>query len=321
VIETRIRVISALPQGSEKKMTATAPLDSPLAGVRKTATRLLGSSSKNSYDPDLDIDWDAPVELDMQFMPLERTSLYGTDLWDRMTDEQKVELSRHELASVASTGLWFEIILIQMLTRWVYHQDPQDPRTQYALTEIGDETRHILMFAKAIARLGAPTYRPRKAIHQLARLYKATAKGPALFAPVLVAEEITDRLQREMVNDETVHPLIRMVNRIHVVEEARLVRFAREEVARQMAKIGPIAKIVANVSSAVVAAFVASSLISPDVYRQVGLDPDEAIKAARNNPNWHESRRWMAEKIMAFLDEQGMVTWYSRPIYRAAHLL
>jgi hypothetical protein len=29
----------------------------------------------------------------------------------------------------------------------------------------------------------------------------------------------------------------------------------------------------------------------------------------------------MAEKIMTFLTEQGMVTWYSRPIYRAAHLI
>jgi hypothetical protein len=298
-------------------MSAAAPIDT----VRKTALRLLGSSSKNSYDPLLDIDWDAPVDADMRFMPFERTSLYGTALWDRMTDEQRVELSRQELASVASTGLWFEIILIQLLARWAYHQDPQDPRTQYALTEIGDETRHVVMFAKAIARLGAPTYRPNRVIHQLARLYKATARGPALFAPVLVAEEITDRLQREMVNDEAVHPLVRMVNRIHVVEEARHVRFARAEVARQMAKIGPVAKIVNNLSSALVAAFVASSLISPDVYRAVGLDPVEAMKAAQANPNWHESRRWMAEKIMAFLDEQGMLTWYSKPIYQAVHLV
>jgi hypothetical protein len=298
-------------------MTAVAPLDS----VRRTATRLLGSSSKISYDPVLDIDWDAPVELDLKFMPYERTSLYGTKLWDRMTDEQKIELSRQELASVASTGLWFELILIQMLTRWAYHQDPQDPRTQYALTEIGDETRHILMFAKSIVRLGAPTYRPRKLVHQLARVYKATARGPALFAPVLVAEEITDRLQREMVNDETVHPLVRMVNRIHVVEEARHVRFAREEVARQMQQIGPIAKIVSNLASAIVAAIVASTLISPDVYKEVGLDPDEALKAARENANYHETRRWMAEKIMAFLDEQGMLTWYAKPIYGLAHLV
>jgi rRNA processing protein Gar1 len=298
-------------------MTAVASLES----VRRTATRLLGSSSRNSYDPGLDIDWDAEIGDELAFMPLERTSLYGTGLWDRMTPEQRVELSRHELASVASTGLWFEIILIQLLSRWAYHQDPQDPRTQYALTEIGDETRHVLMFAKAIDRMGAPTYRPHPVVHQLARLYKATARGPALFAPVLVAEEITDRLQRSMVDDEDVHPLIRMVNRIHVVEEARHVRFAREEVARQMARIGPIGKIVGNVSSAVVAALVAESLINRDVYANVGLDPDEAIRAARRNPNWHESRRWMAEKIMAFLGEQGMVTWYSRPIYALAHLV
>jgi hypothetical protein len=282
---------------------------------------LLGSTSKNAYDPELDIDWDAPVELDRKFMPYERVSLYGTDLWSRMTEEQRRELSRQEIASVASTGLWFEVILIQLLARWVYDQDPQDPRAQYALAEIGDETRHVMMFAKAIARMGAPTYRPRRFVHQLARLYKATAAGPALFAPVLVAEEITDRLQRDMVNDEDVHPLIRMVNRIHVVEEARHVRFAREEVARQMATIGPVGKVISNVASAIVAAFIAESMISPKVYAEVGLDPAEAVRAARSNPNFHETRRWMAEKIMTFLADQGMVTWYSRPIYRAARLL
>ncbi|WP_375492957.1 diiron oxygenase [uncultured Jatrophihabitans sp.] len=298
-------------------MTAATPVE----GLRKTANRLLGSSAKNSYDPGLDIDWDAPVELDMKFMPLERTSLYGTALWERMSDEQRIELSRQELASIASTGLWFEMILIQMLTRWAYDRDPQDSRVQYALTEIGDETRHILMFAKAIARLGTPTYRPGKVLHNLARIYKATSDGPSLFAPVLVAEEMTDRLQREMVNDETVHPLVRMVNRIHVVEEARHVRFAREEVARQMQTVGPVGKAVGNLASALVAVAVAGALINPDVYAQVGLDRREAIREARNNPNFHETRRWMAEKIVAFLTEQGLITWYTRPIYARAHLV
>ncbi|MGN6607814.1 MAG: AurF N-oxygenase family protein [Jatrophihabitans sp.] len=289
--------------------------------VRKTAIRLLGSSAKNSYDPDLDIDWDAPVEDDMAFMPLERTSLYGTPLWERMSEQQRIELSRQELASVAGTGLWFEILLIQMLARWCYHQDPQDPRTQYALTEIGDETRHVVMFSKAIKAMGAPTYRPRGLVDKLAQVYQAIAKGPSLFAPVLVAEEITDRLQRSMINDEAIHPLIRMVNRIHVVEEARHVRFAREEVTRQMATINPVAKVVSNVASAVVGAFVVSSLISPDVYAAVGLDPKEAQRQARNNPHYAETRRWMGEKIMAFLTDEGLVTWYSKPIYQLVSLL
>lgn len=293
----------------------------PIETVRKTANRLLGSTSRNSYDPEIEIDWHAPVEATMRFMPYHRVSLYGTPLWERMSGEQRRELSRLELASMASTGLWFELILIEMLARWAYRQDPQDPRTQYALAEIGDETRHILMFTKFIASVGAPTYRPSRLVRQLARIYKATAAGPALFAPTLVAEEITDRFQRETVNDDAVHPVVRMVNRIHVVEEARHVRFAREELARQMARTGPVAKVVSNLVSALAAGLIVSSLVNPDVYRDVGLDRDEALRAARRNPNAAANRRWMAEKIMAFLTEQGLVTWYARPIYRHAQLV
>jgi hypothetical protein len=287
----------------------------------RTATRLLRSSARNSYDPQLDIDWDAPVDTVTAFMPFERVSLYGTELWARMTPQQRVELSRHEMASVAGTGLWFEIILIQLLARYAYHQDPQSPHTQYALTEIGDETRHVIMFAKAIERAGLPTYRPPRYVHELARLYKATARGPAVFAPVLVAEEVTDRLQRETMNDESINALVRMVNRIHVVEEARHVRFAREELARMYPRLGPVRRLVSSVGSAVVAAFVVRSLISPEVYAAVGLDKREAVRAARRNPRHRETRRWMGQKIMAFLDEQGMVTRLTRPIYRAAHLV
>jgi hypothetical protein len=287
----------------------------------KTATRLLGSSAKNSYDPLLDIDWDAPIDLDLAYLPFERVSLYGTDLWDALTHEQRIELSKHELASVASTGLWFEIILIQMLARYTYHQDPQDAHTQYALTEIGDETRHIIMFAKALRRLGVPTYQPPRAVRELARLYKATARGTALFAPVLVAEEMTDRLQRAIMHDPDMQPLVRMVNRIHVVEEARHVRFAREEIARQVPNLGRASKFVASTVSALVSAAIATVMINPDVYRQVGLDKKRAIREARNNPHNHATRRWMAEKIMAFLDEQGMVSWTSRPIYQLVNLI
>ena len=301
-------------------MTLTAP--GRAAGDReRTATRLLASSSRTSYDPLVDIDWDAEIPDDLAFMPYERVSLYGTKLWEEMTEEQRRELSKQEIASIASTGLWFEIILIQLLARYAYHQDPLAAHTHYALTEIGDETRHVIMFAKALDRMGVPAYRPPALVHHLARLYKATARGPAVFAPVLVAEEVTDRIQRAIMNDESMHPLIRMVNRIHVVEEARHVRFAREEVARQMPQQGLVGRFVTTTAAAVVSAFVVGVLINPKVYEAVGLDPRRAVREARRNPHHRETRRWLGEKIMAFLDEQGMVTWSARPFYKLVSLI
>ena len=286
-----------------------------------TANRLLNSSATHSYDPDIDIDWDAPLPADKLYMPAERISLYGTPLWEAMPQEQRIELSKHELASLVGTGLWFEIILIQMLTRHAFVRDPQDPSVQYALTEIGDETRHVQMFARSLGATGAPTYRPPKIIDLLARYYKATAWGPSLFAPVLVAEETLDRFQRSTMNDESLQPLIRMINRIHVTEEARHVRFAREEVARVFPTLNPVSQAFHALKTAAVAAAVVSVFISKDVYSAVGLDPKEAARAARGNPHHHEAKRWMGEKIMGFLDEQGMVPWFTKPIYRWAHLL
>jgi hypothetical protein len=286
-----------------------------------TAQRLLSSSTKNSYDPQLDIDWDAPLPDGLAFMPFERVSLYGTPLWDELSPEQRIELSKHELASIVSVGLWTELILIQMLVRDAYHRDPRDPRTHYELTEIGDETRHVIMFAKTLDRMGVPAYRPPRFVHHLARLYKATARGPMLFGPVLVTEEITDRLQRESMNDDGIHPLIRMVNRIHVVEEARHVRFAREELSRVMPRLSAPARAHHRLVAALVSAIVASVLIDPAVYSSVGLDPAVARRAARANPHHRQTVRWMGEKIMRFLAENGMVTRVTRPIYRAANLL
>jgi len=286
-----------------------------------TAERLLDSSMRNAYDPDVDIDWDAPLVEGKGFMPEERVSLYGTALWDRLTPTQRLELSKHEIGSITSVGLWTEIVLMQLLARYAADLDPRSPHTHYALTEIGDETRHAIMFGKGIARLGLPAYGPPRVVRVPAKLFGAVIGGPAMFASVLVVEETTDRLQRSMLDDERIQPMIRMINRIHVVEEARHVRYAREELVRGLTSLRGPALELHRLVTALVAYAVINVLVHPAVYAAVGLDPREAHAAALANPHHRESRRWMAEKIVAFLTEVGMIGGPSKRIWQKAHLL
>ena len=74
------------------------------------------------------------------------------------------------------------------------------------------------MFARAVAALGTPDYRPHGLLHRLGGWYGHVGAGASMFASVLVAEEATDRLQREVLHDERVQPLLRAVSRVHVVE-------------------------------------------------------------------------------------------------------
>jgi hypothetical protein len=41
-----------------------------------------------------------------------------------LSPEQRIELGKHEVASVATTGLWFEAALMQMLLAEAYDEDP-----------------------------------------------------------------------------------------------------------------------------------------------------------------------------------------------------
>ena len=292
-----------------------------VADREKTAERLLNSSADRFYDPDVDIDWAAPLAEDKYFIPQHRSSLYGTALWDGLTEQQRIELTKHEVASVASVGLWFEVLLMQMLVKAVYNADPTTRHAQYALTEVADECRHSTMFARMVERIGCPAYGPRRHVHRLGKLLPVIGYGPAMYGSILVAEEVLDRMQREAMQDESVQPLVRMVNRIHVLEEARHVTFARQEVASGMPKLTKPELAYQRWLVALVGCQVTHTLINPRVYRSVGLDPHEAYHVAMTSPHYQASLRWAGERIMAFLSDAGLVGAPGMHLWRKSFLV
>ena len=60
-------------------------------GREEFSDRLLKGSVKKSYEPVVDIDWNAPLDPDKFYLPPRVVSLYGTPLWDSMTRAQRIE--------------------------------------------------------------------------------------------------------------------------------------------------------------------------------------------------------------------------------------
>ena len=301
--------------------TSELPAQADGADQERLAGRLLRSTAARSYDPELDIDWSAPPQEGKVFLPEHRSTLYGTTMWQRLGPGQRRELGKHEAASVAAFGIWLECILMRLLAKLAYEGDPATRHVQYALAELADECRHSTMFARLIEWLGVPYYRPSRRVHALGRLLTATAHGPAMWGAILIGEEITDRYQREMATDDSMQPIVRMVNRIHVLEEARHIGFARAELSRSAARL-PRAELPLQRAVLGRAAFIVTrNLIHPEVYRSVGLDPAEARRAALANPAHHETLRYGGEKLVAFLLGAGMIGPPATCLWRRAHLI
>jgi hypothetical protein len=271
------------------------------------AGQLLKMSARNSYNPNVDIKWDEPLEPGKWFIPEHRCTLYGTDLWKSLSVEQRINVSREELASNLALGVWTEWMLLQAVARYSYNIDITTPAAKYVLIESADEVRHMIMFADMLDKIGCKVYRvpPRTRIG--GAFVKVLAPVPWLWAQLMLTEQLFDRFQREMVEDETLQPLIREMCRIHVVEEARHISFAQTEIQKYTAKASSVPRFMLQMLLATTIETISKEIFNPEMYQRAGLDPKVARKAAVENPNNRASFKWAAEEISEFYRSVGLI--------------
>lgn len=285
------------------------------------AQRLLIGSVKKSYDPVVDMDWSAPLDPDKFFLPPEVVTLYGTPLWDSMTHEQRRELSRQELANVLSTGIWFENLLNRLLLRELLADDPTTQHSHYTLTEMGDESRHMMMFGKLIEKVEARPYWPNRTGRLIIGLLPLFLRGSMTWIGALLGEEIFDALQRRTLDDPELQPLVSRAMRIHVTEEARHIGFARDALSRRTRTMSRIERHYVHLCVAIGAPVFQHMLTNRHMYDRVGLDGRAAKRAALANPHARHALATGSASLAAFLDESGFLGPIGKRIWRSRGFL
>jgi hypothetical protein len=180
-----------------------------------------------------DIDWDGPDSQidrrDPRFRLPPDDPLGGTDWYRSLPEPTQSSLGLDFVCQVLRYGIAFESCLSRGLLEFVETLPARCPQYRYAMHEIVEESHHSMMFREFIDRSGCepvslPTFN---------RLYNRIivrwgATFPELFfLHVLSGEIFTDHDNRaRLAHREDLHPLVRRIIQIHVVEEARHVRFA-----------------------------------------------------------------------------------------------
>ena len=303
-------------------MTTTDDTQAVRDGQLKVANRLLKGSTSRSYDPIVDVDFDAPLVEGKYFLPPRVVSLYGTDVWESMTEEQRIELSRQEMTNILSVGIWFENLLNRALLNRLMTKDPAAATTHYSLTEMGDECRHMTMFGKTIERVGGRAYMMRGWQRAVMHVLPPIMRGTQMWVITLVGEELFDALQREIKNDPELQPIVARVMQIHVTEESRHIGFARDAIVRR----GPIRSRFETVVSAnlhgMAAPLFRRLFTTPEMYRRAGFDnPKQIAKIARQNPNFHASQITSFESLATFLQKNDLMGPFGAFMWRRAGFL
>lgn len=277
---------ATMPTPGASPRTATTSAPDRRAAANRRLRQLNAVSITRAIDPAVAPDLAGHLS-ERQVLPDELLSIAGLDV--ELTADQRVTLSREEVASCLLGGIEFEAVLmagfgLELATR----ADLRDPRATYALHEIGEETRHSRMFIDLVNELDPVARNPlqRRPFTWIQRsAARFIIRHPATFHTlVLGGEEIPDLLQQRASEHADTDPHLAAVNRYHRLEEARHLAFAR----LRLAELWPDATVVDRWGVRRLAPLVIGGmwdlLVHPGVYETVGLPGWATWRAVRRDP-------------------------------------
>jgi len=236
--------------------------------------RLIHVSRANHYNVYQAFDWPDALPGDRPWMSPELLSLHGTEDSERLSDDQRLALSRHEACWFFSLNVHgIRELLLEVVKR--IHAAGFEGESEYFHHFIGEENQHMWFFAQFCRRYGK--LYPDKRL-KLADQPEVDLQAFTVFARILVFEELVDHFNARMANDDALPALLQQLNRAHHREESRHIAFGRMLLvslhARLRERYSPERLAALEVYLRRYMTASVQSLYNPSVYRDAGLlDP------------------------------------------------
>ena len=235
-----------------KGETASATADEAYIAL---LARLSRQSVTKHFDAYADIAWDDPEmaidPADPRWELDEDDPLGATEWYQSQPPEIRAGIGLHRATDAMKAGLQFENVLKRGILEYAFRLPNGSPEFRYAYHEVAEETHHGMMFQEFVNRSGLnPRGLPPRLARGTRRVVLLGRHFPAMFFLfVLGGEDPIDNVQRKALRRGGKHPLLTQIMRHHVTEEARHLSFARSYLKREVARIGPVRRIILGLAT------------------------------------------------------------------------
>jgi P-aminobenzoate N-oxygenase AurF len=278
--------------------------------IAATATKLSIISAK-MYDSPVDsIQWAETMDRKQWFTSPELISLYGTTLYDSLSETEQQNLSFHEAVNFYSLNINGEKPLVEGLTRRLY-QPGNEEIVRYLHHFLDEENKHMQYFGRFCMNYAGKVYPDKKIVFP--RTYAKGEEDFLFFAKVMIFEEIADHINVQQAADTRLNAIAREINSLHHRDEARHLIFGRELVA-QLFTAGKShwnAETVAGIQT-YLGNYISATwkeYYNPAVYADAGIENAyEAFELAWNSDHSRNNRRAISAKVINYFLNHEIIT-------------
>ena len=308
-------------------MTAVSDADGASGDLYADRVEALShATARLSFDPYVDIDWDAPEnaldENDPRWqLDPDTDPLAATDWYAEQSLKRRIDMGRWITANTLKTTIQFETFLIRGVVHYAGKLPNGSPVFRYLLHELIEESNHIQMFQEFVNRTGEDVPGMRRGSRVIGPIlgFIGGYANILLFIGVLCGEQPLHHQQTlQHRGAAQVPPLLNKITSIHLAEEARHITFADDYLAERMQRAGRFRRASYAIAFPLFLRWLIGESAGPSrtFARQFGI-PRRVFKDAY----WRsaQSRQMMAESaadVRRIAEDLGLRTAWSRWIWR-----
>jgi hypothetical protein len=257
-------------------------------------------NASNRIDWSLDLDPENPEEL-----PDEYLSIFGSPVWEKLTNKERADLRRHSQANDLSQFLHGEQGAL-VCTAKIVQQVPDIQAKFYAATQVMDEARHVEVYKRLLHEKFALAYPITPPLQSLLEGILRDSRWDMTYLGMQVLIEGLALAAFAGIRDMAKNPLAAAVNAYVMQDEARHVAFGRLALREYYPHLSQKERDEREEFVVEACYTMRDRFNSRDVYERLGLPINECIEWEENSPGMKEFRAALFTRIVPAIKDIGL---------------
>jgi len=277
--------------------------------------KLYAKGKQQQWDAEKRIDWsievdpDDPMQMDDSVIPL-----FGTPLWNRLSDAKRSELRYHSQVFNLSQFLHGEQGALICAARIV--QDvPTIESKFYAATQVMDEARHVEAYRRLLTEKFRFVYPISKPLKTLIEQALTDARWDFTYLGMQVLIEGLALVAFQRIRDYSKNPLCQAVNAYVMQDEARHVAFGRLALRDYYPQLSDAERREREEFVIEGCYHLRDRFNSPEMWERLGIDLKDALREVDGSEGQVRFRRRLFSRIVPIVKDIGLWSERVRKVY------
>jgi hypothetical protein len=258
------------------------------------------------WDAEKRIDWSIDLDPENpQQLPDEAVSIYGSDVWNRLTRKEKANVRRHSQAWQLSQFLHGEQGALICSSK-IVQQVPRIDAKYYAATQVMDEARHVEAYSRLLHEKFELVYPINPQLKRLLNDILSDSRWDMTYLGMQVLIEGLALAAFQQIRDVAQNPLAAQVNAYVMQDEARHVAFGRIALREFYPQLTQKERDEREEFAVEACYLMRDRFLAEEVWESLGLPVEECIAHVDQSQNMRAFRSRLFSRIVPTIKDIGL---------------